>query len=105
LFSGMVALRRVTMKKMVLMFALLLFVAIIAFPVNGLSNYSPSNSVVERNVVGPFIADGSPRPPIKPFFVTDGSPRPPIKPLFVADGSPRPPIKPVFAADGTTIAA
>jgi hypothetical protein len=101
----MVALRRVTMKKMVLMFALLLFVAIIAFPVNGLSNYSPSNSVVERNVVGTFIADGSPRPPIKPFWVADGSPRPPIKPLFVADGSPRPPIEPLFVAGGNSFAA
>lgn len=93
------------MKKIAVTFGLLLLVAIIAFPVGDLGNYSPSNSVVERNVAGTFIADGSPRPPIKPFAVADGSPRPPIKPLFVADGSPRPPIKPLFVADGNSFAA
>jgi hypothetical protein len=93
------------MKKIAVTFGLLLLAAIIAFPVAGLGNYSPSNSVVERNVVGTFIADGSPRPPIKPFWVADGSPRPPIKPLFVADGSPRPPIKPLFVAGGNSFAA
>ena len=52
------------MKKTAATFGLFLLVAIIVLTVAGSGDYSPSNSTVERNVVGVFIADGSPRPPV-----------------------------------------
>jgi hypothetical protein len=54
------------MKKIAVRFGLFLFAAIIVVTVAGSGNYSSSNSSVERNVVGVFIADGSPRPPVPP---------------------------------------
>jgi hypothetical protein len=65
--------------------------AMIVVAVVGSGNYSPSNSSVERNVVGVFIADGSQVPPLS---VAGGSPRPPVPPVVLADGSPRPPVPP-----------
>jgi hypothetical protein len=88
------------MKKIAAMFGLFLLAAIIAVPVVGSANYSPSNSSVERNV-GVLSADGSPRPPYPPVIVADGSPRPPYPPVILADGSPRPPYPPVIVADGS----
>jgi hypothetical protein len=54
------------MKKIAVISGLFLFVAIIVVTVAGSGNYSSSNPSVERNVVGVFIADGSPRPPVPP---------------------------------------
>jgi len=68
------------MKKIVAMFGLFLFTAIVVASIASSGNYSSSNSSVERNVVGVFIADGSPRPPVPPLLVADGSPRPPVPP-------------------------
>jgi hypothetical protein len=89
------------MKKIAVMFGLLMLAAIIAISVASSANYSPGSSGVERNV-GAFIADGSPRPPFPPVVVADGSPRPPFPPVVVADGSPRPPFPPVVVADDSS---
>lgn len=80
------------MKKTAVTFGLFLLAAINVVTVASSGDYSPSNSSVERNVVGVFIADGSPRPPVPPPSVADGSPRPPVPPVVLADGSPRPPV-------------
>jgi hypothetical protein len=66
------------MKRIAAVFGLFLFAAMVVVSVAGSGNYSSSNSSVERNVVGPIIADGSPRPPVPPLMVADGSPRPPV---------------------------
>ena len=89
------------MKKIAGMFGFFLIAAMTLVSVARSANYSPSNSSVERNVAGVFIADGSPRPPVPPGVVADGSPRPPVPPLVVADGSPRPPVPPIVVADGS----
>lgn len=91
------------MKRKAFMIGLFGVAALSALPVSSSGNYSPSNSAVERNFEGAFIADGSPRPPLPPLLL-DGSPRPPIPPGTVAfDGSPRPPLPPVpaFVPDGS----
>lgn len=85
------------MTKIAAVFTLFLFVAILVLPVVGSANYSPSNSSVERNVDGAFIADGSPRPPYPPVIVADGSPRPPYPPVVVADATTRPLVPPGLA--------
>jgi hypothetical protein len=85
------------MKKLAVISGLFVFVALIVLPVAGSGNYSASNSVVEQ-ILGTFVADGSPRPPFPPAttMASDGSPRPPFPPPPVAafDGSPRPPFPP-----------
>jgi len=88
------------MKKTAVMFGLHVLVATTVILVISSSNYSTSNSRVERNL-RVFVADGSPRPPIPPVIIADGSPRPPFPPGVVADGSPRPPFSPVVVADGS----
>jgi hypothetical protein len=86
------------MKKIGVLFGLFIlaaFIAVAAVAVSG--NYSPSNSAVEGNFAGTFIADGSPRPPYPPTLIVDGSPRPPYPPATF-DGSPRPPYPPGLSA-------
>ena len=86
------------MKKLAVVFGL--FVLALSVATSG--NYSPSNSTVEKNLAGTFLADGSPRPPLPPTFAFDGSPRPPLPPQEAApDGSPRPPLPPMVVADGS----
>ena len=85
------------MKKIGVLFGLFI-AAVIIVPIAGSGNYSPSNFAVEENLVGAFLADGSPRPPIPPPpLVVDGSPRPPIPPAAF-DGSLRPPVPPGLSA-------
>ena len=85
------------MKKIGVMFGLFILAAAIVIPVAASGNYSPSNSAVEGNFAGTFIADGSPRPPYPPTLIVDGSPRPPYPPATF-DGSPRPPYPPGLSA-------
>jgi len=85
------------MKKIGVVFGSFM-AAVIVISVAGSGNYSPSNSAVERNFAGAFIADGSPRPPVPPPpLIADGSPRPPVPPATF-DGSPRPPVPPALSA-------
>jgi hypothetical protein len=71
------------MKKIGVMFGLFGIAAMLMLPVASSGNYSPSNSAVERNLAGAFVADGSPRPPLPPGVGFDGSPRPPLPPSGV----------------------
>jgi hypothetical protein len=85
------------MKKIGVLFGSFILAALVVGSVAGSGNYSPSNSAVERNLAGAFIADGSPRPPVPPMLVVDGCPRPPVPPATF-DGSPRPPVPPELSA-------
>jgi hypothetical protein len=89
------------MRKIAVMFGLLLLAASIVVPVASSANYSSSNSGVEGNFVGTLVADGGPRPPLPPLRAFDGSPRPPLPPTANFDGSPRPPLPPGAAFDGS----
>ena len=81
------------MKKIAVMFSLLLLASLMVLPVTGSVNYSDGNSNVYS--LG-LMVDGSPRPPLPPRTLGDGAPRPPLPPASFGDGSPRPPLPPVL---------
>jgi hypothetical protein len=84
-------------KKIAVVFVVFVLAASILLPVAGSANYSTSNSGVEGNFAGTFIADGSPRPPYPPTLIVDGSPRPPYPPATF-EGSQRSPSRPGLSA-------